>query len=1414
MVRIALAKIANLVLTLTLASLLCAPACLAQTVPLVKLHDFNPSPNGSNPVGSLVLASDGNFYGTANAGGTFGYGVVFKMTPTGTITLLHSFNDTDGASPKTALVQGTDGNFYGTTNSGGASHYGVVFKLTSDGTYTDLHDFSKTEGGYATALVQGADGAFYGSTAFEVYKISSTGTFQVVSTEASSSAALLLASDGNFYGTTNGGGTHKLGSVFQCTPAGTVTTLYSFTGGDDGGYLYAKLVEGADGQLYSTTGFYGTGNHGTVFKITKTGTLTTLHRFIGTDGGNPYAGLTLAADGNFYGTTGSYGANHLGVVYKMTPAGDVTAIYSFTSDDDGYFPSCDLVQASDGSLYGTEAGNHGFGSVFKITTAGALTVLNSFPGAEGATPDTALAQDADGNLYGVTYNGGTYNLGTVFRYSSTGVFTTLHSFAGGAECGNPEGGLVLAPDGNFYGTTGDVGGQGVLWGTIYRITPAGDFTIIHTFNKTDGWRPDSTMVIGPDGALYGTTNLGGANSQGSIFKITTAGVFTSVYNFTGGDDGGEPLAALTLGTDGNFYGTCAYKGHFGYGTIFTMTPAGVLTTLHAFTGYYNGIDPNSKLVQASDGNFYGTTESDLSGSFGNGVVYEITPTGTFSIIHSFDTGDSLGTYPYTGLLRAPDGYLYGTTEAGGPSGGTIFRFSPSNPTLTTVQTFNGVNGGAPQGDLSLGTDGNIYGTTANGGTVNRGVIFQLQTAFTHATFVKTDTATQGNWKGVYGSDGWNVIGDSHTQTPGYATLTPGTHTSGVWANPSLSPACLQAPTAGSANRLAGVWFNTSWTTNVNVGGPHQLALYLLDQPNAGYAETITLKNATTGAVLDTRTAANFSGGVYYVWNVSGSVNITLTSTAGHWAVLSGIFLGPETGSTAPTTPAGLQAVPGTAQATLTWTASTGATSYNVYRGTAAGGESTTPIATGITSATYTNSGLTNGTAYYYKVVAVNTVGGSFASAEVSAIPLAPTASATFVKTDTTTHGNWKGAYGGDGWNVIGDTHTQTPAYATLTPGAHTAGVWATASLAPACLQAVTAGSANRLAGVWFNTSWTTNVKVSGSHQLALYLLDQPNAGYAETITLKNATTGAVLDTRTASNFSGGVYYVWTVSGNVNITLTSTAGHWAVLSAIFFGPATGSTAPSTPAGLVATPGAARAILTWTASTGATSYNVYRGTTAGGESTTPIATGITGATFTNTGLTAGTTYYYKVVAVNAVGGSFASTEVSATPPTLTSSATFVKTDTTTQGNWKGVYGADGYNIIGDDGSTVYPAYATVTKGTQVYGEWTKSSTEVRCLQKHAANSTDRVAGIWYTTSWSTGFNLTGTHQLAFYFLDYPNSGFAETVTIKDTATGVVLDTRSVSNFYNGIYEVWNISGNVTFTFTSTAGHWAPISGFFFG
>jgi uncharacterized repeat protein (TIGR03803 family) len=353
--------------------------------------------------------------------------------------------------------------------------------------------------------------------------------------------------------------------------AQTITTLVNFNGANGASPLFAPLVQGIDGNLYGTAQLGGAHRKGTVFKLTPTGTLTTLYSFCAqskcADGAIPYAGLVLGTDGNFYGTTESGGARGDGSIFKITPRGALTTLHSFNIND-GANPYAALIQATDGNFYGTaeSGGTNLLGTVFRITSQGALSTLHSFDSTDGSSPESALIRAADGNFYGTTYNGGSADsYGTVFTMTPGGTLTTLHVF-NETEGKGIVAGLVQAGDGNFYGTGGQGGANG--YGAVFMVTPTGALTTLHSFNATDGATP-SALVLATDGNFYGTTISGGANIDGTVFEITPQGVFTSLHSFSG-NDGADSFAALLQATDGKFYGTTSAGGSKNLGTIFRL----------------------------------------------------------------------------------------------------------------------------------------------------------------------------------------------------------------------------------------------------------------------------------------------------------------------------------------------------------------------------------------------------------------------------------------------------------------------------------------------------------------------------------------------------------------------------------------------------------------------------------------------------------------------------------------------------------------------------------------------------------------------------------------------------------------------------------------------------------------------------
>jgi uncharacterized repeat protein (TIGR03803 family) len=381
------------------------------------LHTFAGSPtDGDTPYAGLIQDAAGNLYGTTTVGGAYGNGVVFKLGPTGTETVLHSFSGGDGATPQAGLTFDAAGNLYGTTEVGGAKSSacalnigcGTVFKLSATGTETVLYTFTG-----------GADGAFPGV------------------------GVLLRDAEGDLYGTTIAGGESSAcavstgatcGVVFKLSSNGTETVLYAFTGGADGAGPVAGLTRDAAGNLYGTTVGGGAHNTGVVFELIRCNSepsgyeYEVLHSFTGgADGAQPFAGLVRDAAGNLYGTTASGGADDNGVVFELVRCSSVASGYEFK-------------------------------------------VLHTFTGYP-TRPLAGLTRDAAGNLYGTTAFGGAYGGGAVFKLSSTGTYTVLHSFTGGADGVNPlYGSLVQDAAGNLYGTTWSGPPPG-YHGVVFKLTP-------------------------------------------------------------------------------------------------------------------------------------------------------------------------------------------------------------------------------------------------------------------------------------------------------------------------------------------------------------------------------------------------------------------------------------------------------------------------------------------------------------------------------------------------------------------------------------------------------------------------------------------------------------------------------------------------------------------------------------------------------------------------------------------------------------------------------------------------------------------------------------------------------------------------------------------------------------------------------
>ena len=367
--------------------------------------------------------------------------------------------------------------------------------------------------------------------------------------------------------------------------AQTFTVLYTFTSTADGEQPDAPLTMDAARNLYGTTQYGGTkGGFGTVFKLDTTGKETVLLSLAGTpDAEDPYSGLTRDKAGNFYGTT-LYGGTKggFGTVFKLRPGGKETILHSFGGTPDGEDPRSVLVRDTAGNLYGTTqygGTNGGFGTVFKLSSKGKLTLLHSFGGTpDGEDPYAGVLRDKTGNLYGTTLYGGTSGgFGTVFKLDTKGVLTLLHSFAGTPDGEDPQSGLLRDATGNLYGTT-QYGGTNGGFGTVFKLSPKGKLTLLHSFGgQPDGQNPYARLIRDSVGNFYGTTFYGGTLGYGTVFKLSTSGKLTILHSFNPSPDGSHPIAGLILDKAGNLYGTTSDGGDLscgfsGCGTVFKLTP--------------------------------------------------------------------------------------------------------------------------------------------------------------------------------------------------------------------------------------------------------------------------------------------------------------------------------------------------------------------------------------------------------------------------------------------------------------------------------------------------------------------------------------------------------------------------------------------------------------------------------------------------------------------------------------------------------------------------------------------------------------------------------------------------------------------------------------------------------------------------
>jgi len=500
------------------------------------LYNFGFSQTGCCPVYPAVMAQgrDGNIYGTTVRGGTNGVGIVFKITPSGSLTTLYNFDTVHGSTPVGGLALGVDGNLYGTTEAGGAHGYGNIFRITPSGALTVIYNFTgKADGGYPVApLTLGLDGTFHGISYPDVaFRVTTAGLFTVV--------------------------------------VGVVTTVPTVS--------YGQLLQAKNGSFYGVTQFGGTKSAGTIFKITGT-TSTILYNFDGTHGAYPIGGLAEGTDGNLYGTTTAGGATNAGVIFRITPAGVLTVLLSFDSAHPlgGYQAYAGLVAGSDGNLYGTTiwGGNYGYGVIFRLTTSGAYSVLYHFSAPSGDGAYSTPMEHTNGEIFGMTVRGGAGGDGVIYSFSdSLTPFARLTSGAGAVS------NVVGILGKGLMGTTGVKFG-----GTSATFTVVSD---TYLTAKVPAGTTGTVSVATASGTLLSSkifkvtpTISGFTPASGKVgAKVTIAG--TGLIQTNALTVGGVKVTAFTKNSDAKvtFIVPAAAKT----GKIVVTTPGGTATSAAVFT---------------------------------------------------------------------------------------------------------------------------------------------------------------------------------------------------------------------------------------------------------------------------------------------------------------------------------------------------------------------------------------------------------------------------------------------------------------------------------------------------------------------------------------------------------------------------------------------------------------------------------------------------------------------------------------------------------------------------------------------------------------------------------------------------------------------------------------------------------------
>ena len=732
-----------------------------------------------------------------------------------------------------------------------------IFHLEASGAVTVLHQIAPGQTLGLTGLVAGNDGFLYGFTSGRddwgnstatLFRLSTSGEFHEVQFFNDNLLSLLQGQNGNLYFLTYSGGANHSGALFRCTPAGAVSRVYSFTGGADGKFPN-YFAQGTDGDFYVIA--HSTGDNSTaeqLVRISPSGDLHFLHRFAADA---EVHALVSGANGVIEGNLRPYHTPDL--VFRYAADSGVTTLHEFEGQDLGY-----SLASGNGLLYGVANDvTATFGYVFRIDASGQLTRFSEFrPGPRPSGPNDGLVWDEDESLYGTTTLGGRAGGGTVYKLAADGTLTVLHSFA--SDTSSSPSDLVLGGDGMLYGATTGVTPQ------LFRLTKAGAFTLLDSFQASSDSTGYYTLSLGKDGSVYGTTG-GGTRQAGFIFKLAADGSLTKLYIFTGGADGGAPHS-LIHATDGNLYGLADTGGANSSGTLFRLKPNGTLTVLKDFQFGSINPQPGRCLVQGSDGNLYCATAAAYisHGAYDSGQLIGMN-------LHGQPIGFPALSVTIKQLVAGSDGKLYGILSQPTdsfdfiPKPDIVFSCSFAGA-LGSLHEFNATTEGSDGRALLQGGDGFLYGTLSSRGPAGGGAVFQLPAQPTGTLLNLSARAP--------------VLTGDMAMTAGFIISGDGAKTILVRGiGPSLAAAGLSDVLADPTLQLfdasgTEMGVNDNWSTEAGVSStglaptePAESAILRTFEPGA-YTVVLRGKDATTGTGLIELYDVTSSGATSRLANIS------------------------------------------------------------------------------------------------------------------------------------------------------------------------------------------------------------------------------------------------------------------------------------------------------------------------------------------------------------------------------------------------------------------------------------------------------------------------------------------------------------------------------------------------------------------